>query len=313
MLIKTPNFWRTKPSILSIVLLPFAYIYKMVAGVVSMFRKPFKAPVPIICVGNHVVGGAGKTPVVQALAEYLIQNGQHPHIVSRGYGGKKTKSPHKVNPSRDKAEIVGDEPLLLAEIAPTWVCKNKRLAMLAAYETGATHVILDDGLQSNYFKDTYNILVIDPPYGFNNPLPFPAGPNRESFAAATDKSQLTVSYSDYGDDIKKNLSIQTELGFKPCDVIGFAGIGRPDKFKQSLQFHGCNIIDFQAFPDHHLFTQNEITKLVNTAKAKKATLVTTKKDFVRIPQSQRKYVKVMTLRVHEIEAQEKLADLLSLA
>lgn len=304
---KTPNFWRTKPGLVSILLLPIAYMYKLCSMICRWLKKPFKPPITVICVGNHVVGGAGKTPVVQAVAEYLVKQGCKPHIVSRGYGGRQKKIPHKVNTKCDRPHEVGDEPLLLAETAPTWVCKNKQAAVLAAYETGATHVILDDGLQSHAFQGAYNVLVLDPPYGFDNSLPFPAGPTRESLATAKSRAHMVLAYSDHG-DVHQNVWAETTFNCDGASIVGFAGIGRPEKFKASLQQHACEVLEFHEFPDHHPYTQSEISNLVESAKKHKATLVTTAKDYVRIPKTQQRHVKVLSLKITSDQLSDKLAS-----
>lgn len=308
MLFKTPKFWRQKPGLLSCILLPVSYIYKLVSKILPCLKTPWKAPITVICVGNHVVGGAGKTPVVQAVAKYITEYGLKPHIASRGYGGKVTKVPCKVNNRYDTADKVGDEPLLHSEIAPTWVCTNRKRAILAAYETGATHIILDDGLQDNSIKKDFNILVLDPPYGFANTLPFPAGPLRESLRRAMLKSDIALSFEDIEGVDSTKISLETKLEGNCKDVIGFAGIGRPEKFKASLESYGCNVIEFHEFPDHYNYNQKDLVQLIAKAKQNKATLVTTKKDYVRTPKSLRQHIRVMSACISEFDIASLLAS-----
>ena len=143
---KAPSFWHQKNSIIAALLSPLGYLYDVITRWIGKGKSPIKLTSPVICVGNLVMGGAGKTPVALMLAKFLQQQGQNVHFLTRGYGGN-LRGPVQVNSSHGYHDV-GDEPLILANVAPTWVSKDRALGGQAAVQAGAEIVILDDGHQN---------------------------------------------------------------------------------------------------------------------------------------------------------------------
>ena len=262
-----------------------------------------RAPVPVVCVGNIVVGGAGKTPVAMSLARHLPGT----HFLSHGYGGSE-RGPLRVDLARHDHRQVGDEALLLARVAPTWVARDRVAGARAAAEGGASCVIMDDGYQDPSLAKDVSLLVVDGHVGFGIKRCVPAGPLREPVEAGLSRAQAVVLV---GED---KAGVTALLGGKPIlharlepeadagtlagqRVLAFAGIGRPAKFFQTLQALDVELIDTRAFADHHPYTPAEIDRLAASAAAQEARLVTTAKDFVRLPPERRDEVEVLRIAV----------------
>lgn len=290
--LKAPDFWQKKTHI-GTALKPLGALYGWICACRSYLGVAEKMPIPVICVGNLVMGGAGKTPLVIALAGFLKELGFHPHIISRGYGGI-ISGPLMVDPAVHKATDVGDEPLLLAKSAITWVGRNRVSAAQAAIQSRATILIMDDGLQNPSLVKDISLMVVDGTYGFGNELIFPAGPLRESVSAGFSRTdalievgQPCVNLSPYAANLcaekpRFTVSIESVMADITSPVIAFAGLGIPEKFRQTLLKAGIDLRAFIPFPDHHLYTAEELTALQNLAIEKKAILVTTSKDHVRL-------------------------------
>ncbi len=290
---KAPGYWnRDSGSILPFLLSPLSALYSLADRINRKTTTTYNVDVPVICIGNVVAGGAGKTPVAIAVARFLIQQGWVVHFLSRGYGGSQ-KGPVRVVQDVHQASEVGDEPLLLAAVAPTWVSKDRHTGALAAIEGGADIIIMDDGFQNTSLYKDLSFLVIDAGFGLGNRRILPAGPLREPVDAALARSDAVIVIGEHpGFAFLKGLSIpvygakivphalQKELvGEK---VIAFAGIGRPEKFFQSLVDAGAEVIEALEFPDHYTFSQDDIMRLVEKAALHNAALVTTRKDYVRL-------------------------------
>ena len=187
---RTPLFWEDR-SIVSTALLPFSAVYGAVAAHRRKSATPEKLSVPVICVGNLVAGGAGKTPVALALGVMLKHAGKRAHFLTRGYKGK-LEGPVQVDPARHGVSEVGDEALLLAEILPTWVSKHRAAGAKAAISAGAEVIIMDDGFQNMSLVKDVSLLVIDGHNGFGNGRILPAGPLREPVAEAMQRATLVV-------------------------------------------------------------------------------------------------------------------------
>jgi tetraacyldisaccharide 4'-kinase len=251
---------------------------------------------PIVCVGNLVAGGAGKTPVVLSIADLLKEKGYNPHILSRGYGGKET-GPLQVSPGRDTAYDVGDEPLLLVEKAPTWVSMKRPLGAQAAIDTGANIIIMDDGFQNPVIYKDFSFLVVDGVVGLGNRQVMPAGPLREPLKFGLGRADAVViigeDRTNAADIIRRYtkapiLSASLVADEKNPDVKGqvifaFAGIGRPKKFKESLEAAGATVEGWAEFPDHYPYDDEDLKEIVAAAEAHGVMLVTTAKDHVRLP------------------------------
>lgn len=285
---KAPQFWNKK-GILSKILSPFSYAYLKLSHWKRDQIQPTKLPVPVVCVGNLVLGGAGKTPTVIAIVDILKKMGHKPHIISRGYGAV-VQGLKKVDPIRHHYLQVGDEPMMLSQFAPTWVSSNRTKAAKAAIVEGATVIVMDDGFQSNYLYKDLNILVIDALQGFGNERVFPAGPLREPIEDGVARANLCVVIGETSFH-HELLDSTIHARFKPKQVlenkgervIAFAGLGYPEKFKRSLEMAGYKIIDFIPYADHYPYTITEIERLIRKAQSKNAKLITTSKDAIRIP------------------------------
>jgi tetraacyldisaccharide 4'-kinase len=309
-MLKAPKFW-SKKGILSKILVPFSWIYIYISQRRHNRENAAKLSVPVICVGNLVMGGAGKTPMVIALVQILQGMGYKPHIISRGYGAI-VHGVKRVDPQKHNYLNVGDEPLLLAKFAPTWVSTNRVKAARAAIENDADVIVMDDGFQNNSIVKDISLIVVDAIQGFGNQYVFPAGPLREPFLNGLNKADATIVIGDgelsYLKSSKKIFHakfVEKEPLKKQAEsVIAFAGLGYPKKFKQSLQKAGFNILEFHAYPDHHPYTITEIEKLIKRAQALKSTLITTSKDAVRLPQRYKNKVAVFKVNLEILEKEE---------
>ncbi len=312
-MIASPAFWyqqKTLPEkLLKAALTPVSWVYG--ALVQKKFDLYFPVPMgkPVICVGNLVAGGAGKTPVVLSLADLLKEKGFNPHLLLRGYGGKET-GPLQVAPSRDTAYDVGDEALLLVEKAPTWVSAKKALGAQAAIDTGADVVVMEDGFQNAVIYKDFSLLVIDGAVGFGNRAVMPAGPLREPLAFGLSRADAFVIIGEdktgAADYIRRQTSApvlfaalvpdEDNPDIKGKTVYAFAGIGRPLKFKETLDAAGAHVEGWAAFPDHYPYEEEDLKEIMAAAEAQNAMLVTTVKDYVRIPASLKS--KIQKFAVH---------------
>jgi len=302
----TPEFWRER-GLLSTLLQPLAWAYGAGAAARRSTVRSWHASVPVICVGNLVAGGAGKTPVVLSLAARLAARGRSPHILSRGYGGH-LAGPLVVVPGRHDAAAVGDEPLLLAETAPCWVARDRVAGAKAAIAAGADLLLLDDGLQNPSLAKTLSLLVIDGAYGFGNHRVLPAGPLREPIAVGLARADVVVQMG--ADEaglapflvgkavLRAQLRAENAADVAGAAVIAFAGIARPAKFFAMLESAGAQPIEYRAFPDHHLYDAAELDALRRRRDGVPgAQLVTTAKDWVRLAPEWRAEVSVLTVSV----------------
>jgi tetraacyldisaccharide 4'-kinase len=253
--------------------------------------------VPVFCCGNAGVGGAGKTTLALDLLRRLQARGGRPHALLRGYGGRE-RGPLLVKPELHDAGRVGDEALLLAELAPTWVAADRAAGGRAAADQGADAIVMDDGLQNPGLIKDCSLLVIDGGFGFGNGHLLPAGPLREPVAAAAARCQAAVLI---GADAHGALSrlprdlpvlraapvpdlVRLDLRRR---YLAFAGIGRPEKFFTGLAAAGVTLAGTRAFADHHPYAAGELQALAAAAEAAGAALLTTPKDMARLRPAQR--------------------------
>ena len=287
---KAPKFW-TKRNFFSYLLAPIGYLYQQGSCFRQFIKKPYKIPIPVICVGNINVGGVGKTPLSIAIAEHLIEQALSPHFITRGYG-RTTQGNFQVQPNHNTEEV-GDEAKLLSKIAPVWVAESRVHAALLAFERGATHLILDDGFQDpSLFKDL-SLCVVDGQIGFGNGFGLPAGPLRENIHDGLRRADALCVMGNMTQDVQKklidplpvfemNLIIDVPKILKNKKIIAFAGIGYPEKFFQSLKNEGLSVIHTFSYPDHYEYTLNDLQIMYDRAENEGATLVTTEKDFARL-------------------------------
>jgi tetraacyldisaccharide 4'-kinase len=290
---RAPEFWA-HDALPARLLHPVGAAFGLAGRLRRRLARPVCAGVPVICVGNLVAGGAGKTPVALALAGELIARGRRPHFLTRGYGGR-LAGPLQVDPARHDAAAVGDEALLLAEVAPTWCARDRAAGARAAVAAGADLLVMDDGLQSPWLHQDLALLVVDGAFGFGNRRLLPAGPLREPLAAGFARASAIVQMGDDEAGLEDLLPprlvrLQARLGAGPdapdlCGrrVVAFAGIGRPEKFFRSLAQTGALLLARHAFADHHRYRRREVRALLAEAAASDALCVTTAKDRVRLP------------------------------
>lgn len=315
---KTPNFWQRR-GFASTALLPVSALYRAVHRARVRGIVPKALPVPVLCVGNLTAGGAGKTPVVMALLARLQAQGVATQCISRGYGGS-LYGPVRVDPEEHSAAEVGDEPLLIARVGACWVSKRRLSAATAAVLDGAKLIIMDDGLQNPTLHKDLTLLVVDGGYGFGNCRTLPAGPLRETLAEGLAKAQAVVMVGEDRAGVLLRLpqglpvlyarlvpTAEAEL-FRGRKLLAFAGIGRPEKFFATLRELGAKLVDTASFADHHAYSTQDLEALARRAGAKSATLVTTEKDAVRLPQAFQELVEV--LRVGLVFEDEMALDTL---
>lgn len=301
-----PGFWSRPPTHpLARLLAPAGRFY---GGLTAdrMDRPGVVPPCPVLCVGNFTLGGAGKTPTALALARLLRGIGRTPVFLSRGYGGR-LAGPLIVDAARHGTAEVGDEPLLLARAEITVVARDRPAGARLCAEAGADVIVMDDGLQNPSLTKTLSFAVIDGGAGIGNGLPFPAGPLRVPLARQWRHVAGLVLVGDGAPGAA--LASEAEARGLPVHrarlvpeggadwagrrVVAFAGIGRPQKFFETLRGLGAEIVAERAFTDHHPFRAGDLAKLSALAAQVGAGLVTTEKDAVRLPAQTRAEVRVL--------------------
>jgi tetraacyldisaccharide 4'-kinase len=302
---RAPAFWQ-RDGVLPRLLSPVAAV---VGGVTALRlrRAGWYCPIPVICVGNATVGGAGKTTVALDLARRLTARGWAVHVLLRGYG-RSSRGLRWVEPD-DPVEAAGDEALLHAAVAPTWTCADRRLGAQVAVAACAEVLLLDDGLQNAGVRKHLSLLVIDGATGFGNGRVLPAGPLREPVAAAAARCQAAVLI---GADATGALAclppalpvLRARLEASPeaaalagRRVLGFAGIAMPEKFFATLEAAGAEIVARLPLPDHHAYSEAELNGVLREAERLNALPVTTAKDLVRLPQRMREHVAVLRVNL----------------
>jgi len=292
---KTPSWWYRKPGGIAGALSLPAAIYGRVAGSRMARDVGYRSKLPVICVGNFTAGGGGKTPTAIAVATLLKAMGKRPAFLTRGYGGT---AKGVVRVAGHEAHAVGDEPLLLAAVAPTFVSADRIAGAKAIEETDADVIVMDDGFQNPALAKDLSLIVVDAASGLGNGHVMPAGPLRAPLDTQMPRADALLVI---GDGKKADRLVAAfEAAGKPvlrariapnCDarwlavlpVIGFAGIARPNKFFATLKSNGARLIESHSFGDHHRFTEKNAQALLKEADEKKAMLVTTEKDWARIP------------------------------
>ncbi|OJW22135.1 MAG: tetraacyldisaccharide 4'-kinase [Rhodospirillales bacterium 69-11] len=298
---RAPGFWQ-HDGLMSRLLAPAAAVVAT-ATARRVARPGWRATVPVLCCGNVTVGGAGKTTLVLDLAQHLRRQGVAVHVLLRGYGGR-VRGPHRVMPE-DGPDLIGDEALLLAAVAPTWVGGDRAASARAAVAAGAGLLLLDDGLQNPTLAKDLSLLVVDGGTGFGNGRVLPAGPLREPVAAGAARCGAAVLI---GEDRTGALSrlpprlpvLHAHLvqdaaiaALQGRRVLAFAGIAHPGKFFTPLAAAGAELVATRPFPDHHAYDAAELDRLLDEADRMAALLVTTPKDAVRLPPSVRARVTVI--------------------
>ena len=292
---EAPPFWWEKSDWRAWMLWPVSAVYGAVARYRLDNAPREEVPLPVLCIGNFTVGGAGKTPVAIAFAETARALGRTPGFLSRGHGGSLTH-PHLVDPQKDSARLVGDEPLLLAAHGPVAVSADREGAAKLLQEAGCDFIIMDDGFQSARIHIDFALLVVDGVSGLGNGHVIPGGPMRAPLADQLRHGDavLVMGEGDAGDYVVRKAAragkpvhrarVEVVNGDAFCKkrVFAFAGIGDPSKFYASLRGAGADIAATRNFGDHHPYSDDELEELVSAAKTARAKLVTTAKDAVRL-------------------------------
>ncbi len=323
---KAPRFWynqkNTPQKILKYTLSPLGWIYER--AVEKRFEMNTQVPMskPVICVGNLTVGGNGKTPTVLSLASFFAKRNYNPHLLTKGYGGEEA-GPVQINRDIDTAEYIGDEALLLAQRAPTWVAANRPLGAQHAIDAGAEMIIMDDGFQNPIIYKDFSLVVIDGKIGFGNQYVMPAGPLRENIENGILRADAVLIIGEDRNHVEtliksikdipvfkaKLVATHNNPKVKGKKFAAFAGIGRPSKFKDTLEEYGAEITTWKEFPDHYLYKTEDLRGLLKTAAKAKTPIITTSKDFVRIPKHMQKDIQVFAVEL-EWENQDEILDLI---
>lgn len=295
--LKTPKFWYREHDapapLLERVLGVVAPLYQLGHRVNQSMRKsPYKADMPLICVGGAVAGGSGKTPVCSSLMRHVLDHSlaENPAFLMRGYGGSEALAYIECSTQYDASQV-GDEALLLAEVAPVVIARDRVAGVKLASAQGVDLLIMDDGLQNNTLVKDLTLLVVDGGAGFGNGKTLPAGPLREPVQEALRKVDAAILI---GADLRhvqesyfNNINLLCAQSESVCEVGGkkvlaFAGIGIPEKFFNGLCAAGLNVVEAQSFSDHHFYSGCEVNALHAKARKFDAILVTTQKDMVRL-------------------------------
>jgi tetraacyldisaccharide 4'-kinase len=300
---KAPKFWH-EITLVAIMLLPLSLIYYVVFLLKKITAKPYKSKIPVICIGNVNVGGVGKTQVALLINNILQQKNIKCCFITRGYGGN-YKEAVRVDLQTHDAKHVGDEAIMLAKYANVYVGHSRACAAKLAEKDQMQVIIMDDGLQNFSITKDFNILVVDGNIGFGNGLLLPAGMLRQSINSVLNDINLAIIIGNDSSNNKKllkgcnilNASIQTQqiINIKDRRLIAFAAIAYPQKFYQTITELGAHLIETHDFADHYLYNINDLDKLQIIAKQHQAELITTEKDYVKIPKDYQE--KIICLKV----------------
>ncbi len=291
----TPTFWYEKPGLAAWALSPAALAYGAVTGRRMSAKSGHAARIPVICIGNFIAGGAGKTPTAIALSRVAAAKGLTPGFLSRGYGGTVTGA-HRVDRHADTARMVGDEALLLAAHGTTVVSADRVAGAKVLEAAGVSLIIMDDGFQNPSLHKDFTLAVVDSTRSIGNGFVHPAGPLRAPLRTQLAKASavLVVGKSDGGMAVVRQaarmakpvmtglLQVPNPARWRGVKVLAYCGIGDPDKFFRSLEAVEAVIVEKRVFPDHHPYSGADCDALLRQASTLNAALATTEKDKVRL-------------------------------
>ena len=322
---REPHFWtvtdprtRAAAPALKLLMSPLATLYRLGGQRRIAKAKPFDSGLPVVCIGNLTLGGAGKTPVTEVVRAHFNAQGLRAASLSRGYRGL-LEGAHRVDPERHTARDVGDEPLMLSMSGESWISKDRPEGARAMKDDGVQLIVMDDGHQNPTLKKTLSIVVIDATNPFGNGHIFPKGPMRERVTDGLARAAAVILMGDgpvppelsgfSGEILRARLEPLAQLA--PGRYIAFAGIGKPARFFDSLQAQpGVELSEAVPYPDHHVFLPSDISFLNKLAAERDAKLVTTDKDFVRLPLDMKEKVVRASVRAR-FEDEAQLASLLA--
>ncbi|CAN5275769.1 tetraacyldisaccharide 4'-kinase [soil metagenome] len=326
MKLSTPRWWYIRDSRHAIVtrtlLRPASWLWAAVTARRIAGAAPIDPGVPVISIGNLTVGGSGKTPVAREVLRLLRAPkrddpklddpkrddlGRDAHSLSRGYGGTLT-GPTRVDMTIHTAADVGDEPLMLAADSPAWIARDRVAGAAAAVAAGAQVLVLDDAHQNMALKKNLSLIVVDgetrgDEWPFGDGAVFPSGPMREPLSAGLARADAVVILLP-ADLPQADAALVATFSTLPVFIahlvaeapppsgpqLGFAGIAKPWKVERSLIAAGCDLVDFAPFPDHAAYSDQDLAFLADRAATLGAGLVTTEKDWVRLPPAWRERV-----------------------
>ena len=299
----TPRWWYHRAGgrpVLAWTLLPAERAWTWATARRIAKGRPQDPGAPVICIGNLTVGGSGKTPVVRAVLERLSRSGRIAHGLSRGHGGR-MKGPLRVDPQVHTARDVGDEPLMLAKDYPVWIGRDRAKGAMAAASAGADIIVMDDGHQNPAVKKAVSLVVVDGEtrggeWPFGDGAVFPAGPLREPLSAGLARADAVVLLLPLDVD-KADPELVAALAGTPLLIarlqavrpppdgpqVAFAGVAKPWKVARALMAAGCDLVGFTPLADHAPLREGRLAALARRANALGAGLVTTEKDWVRLP------------------------------
>jgi len=288
---RAPEFWYSDPNeSVAFVLKPLGWLYGFVGRTRASMTVPYRASVPVICVGNLTAGGTGKTPLAIAIGEKLKARGLRVAFLSRGYGAE-VPGAMVVDAAEDTASDVGDEPLMLAQHAMAIVSPDRPAGARLAISRGAQVIVMDDGFQNPSLSKDLSFVVVDAAKGFGNGCLIPAGPLRERVEDGLARAQAVIAMGEGGVSLPVSLPLlradlvpraEDAAALKDQRVLAFAGIGDPKKFFATLEACGAIIETAKEYPDHYAYSDDDIADLKETAQRFDALPVTTEKDFLRL-------------------------------
>ena len=304
MKLSTPRWWYAREprhaSVLRFFLKPASWIWAAATARRIARTVPADAGCVVISIGNLTVGGSGKTPVAREVLRLLRSTGVSASALSRGYGGR-LEGPVQVDLATHTAADVGDEPLMLAFDGPAWIARDRVAGARAAAASGIQAVVLDDGHQNPTLKKTLSLIVVDGEtrdgeWPFGDESVFPSGPMREPLRAGLARADVVIVLlpADLPDADPELLEAFGDLPvfiarLKPAGpppsgpLVGFAGIAKPWKVERALVAAGADLVDFAPFPDHAAFREEDLRFLADRAEGYGARLITTEKDWSRLP------------------------------
>ena len=312
---REPWFWRSSSlaaRAAAAALSPLALGYDALQRLRWAITPPEDTEGPVICIGNATLGGVGKTPFAILVRQLLKSAGTEAWFLTRGYGGA-LHGPVVISADTHNAVEAGDEALLLAQAGSTIVSRNRPQGARLAFQNGAQAVIMDDGYQNPTVKKSFSILLIDAFDSTGNGHIFPAGPLREPMTRARARADITVAIQRSGDELQPvdnadfNAWLEPSPEVRPQTVVAFTGIGVPSKFFMTLSKAGFEVAQKIPFPDHHYFSRQELAALRQLAHQEKTALITTEKDFMRLPPDFREETLVLPVTMN-IDAPEAFTE-----
>lgn len=324
--VRTPSFWYQAPGLHARLLQPLGWVYGAITRARLALVRPAPLPVPLVCIGNVTAGGGGKTPLALALLDLLHRDlgDRLPpgsvHFLTRGHGGS-LRGPLRVDPTCHGAAEVGDEPLLLAETAPCWVARDRQAGARAACAAGARLIIMDDGLQNPHIARNATLLAVKGKWGFGNGMMVPAGPLREPLATCLARCdavivsgsarhdsllEIPASLPSFSGRLVPDTSDLAALGGRRW--LAVAGIADPASFTELLEASGVELLRLHRLADHQIPDAGLIAALEAEAQAAGVGIVTTAKDWVRLPASVRPRWRQLRTRLH-LTQERRLLDI----